>query len=44
MTDLLLDRSGDLQISADGKTYGWDNISILARQKAVTNESMVVVT
>ena len=33
----------DLQISADGKTYGWDNISILARQKAVTNESMVVV-
>ena len=34
----------DLQISADGKTYGWDNISILARQKAVTNESMVVVT
>lgn len=34
----------DLQISADGKTYSWDNIDILARQKAVTDESMVVVT
>lgn len=34
----------DLQISADGTTYSWDNIDILARQKAVTNESMVVVT
>lgn len=34
----------DLQISADGRNYSWDNINILARQKAVTNESMVVVT
>ncbi len=34
----------DLQISADGKAYSWDNIDILARQKAVTDESMVVVT
>jgi len=34
----------DLQISVDGKTYSWDNINILARQKAVTDESMVVVT
>lgn len=34
----------DLQISADGETYSWNNIDILARQKAVTDESMVVVT
>lgn len=34
----------DLQLSADGSTYSWDNISILSRQKAVTKESMVVVT
>ena len=33
----------DLQISADGRNYSWDNINILARQKAVTNEGMVVV-
>ena len=33
----------DLQLSADGETYSWDNISILSRQKAVTDESMVVV-
>ena len=33
----------DLQLSADGETYSWDNISILSQQKAVTDESMVVV-
>lgn len=33
----------DLQISADGLNYGWSNIEIAARQKAVTEESMVIV-
>ena len=34
----------DLQISPDGETYSWKNIDIQSRQKAVTDESMVVVT
>ncbi len=34
----------DLQISADGATYGRENIVIESRQKAVTNESMVSVS
>ncbi|MBQ8135224.1 MAG: baseplate J/gp47 family protein [Lachnospiraceae bacterium] len=33
----------DLQISADGETYGWNNVEIAARQKAVTDEGMVSV-
>ena len=33
-----------LKISADGETYGWDNISIAAREKAVTEEGMVSVS
>ena len=33
----------DLQISPDGETYSWKNITIAAREKAVTNEDMVVV-
>lgn len=33
----------DLQISSDGETYSWKNITIAAREKAVTNEDMVVV-
>lgn len=33
----------DLQISADGMDYSWDNIEIAAREKAVTDESMVIV-
>lgn len=32
-----------LQISSDGSTFGQNNITIAARQKAVTAESMVVV-
>lgn len=32
-----------LQISPDGENYGWDNIEIAARQKAVTAESKVSV-
>lgn len=32
-----------LQISPDGEHFGWDNIRIAARQKAVTSESMVEV-
>ena len=32
-----------LQISPDGENFGWENIKIAARQKAVTAESMVVV-
>lgn len=32
-----------LQISPDGSNFGWENIEIAARQKAVTAESMVVV-
>ena len=34
----------NLQISADGETFGWGNIEIAARQKAVTEESMVSVS
>lgn len=34
----------DLQISADGKTFGWENIEVAAREKAVTDESMVAVS
>lgn len=33
----------DLQISADGENFSWKNITIAAREKAVTDESMVVV-
>ena len=33
-----------LKISADGEHYAWDNIPIAAREKAVTDESMVDVT
>ena len=33
-----------LKISADGQHYGWDNISIAAREKAVTDESSVEVS
>lgn len=33
-----------LQISADGETYGWENIDIAAREKAVTEEGLVSVT
>lgn len=34
----------NLQISPDGETFGWGNIEIAARQKAVTDESMVSVS
>lgn len=33
-----------LKISPDGENYGWENIKIAARQKAVTDESMVDVS
>lgn len=33
-----------LQISPDGENFGWENIKIAARQKAVTAESMVGVS
>ncbi len=33
----------DLQLSPDGKNFSWKNIEIAAREKAVTNESMVIV-
>lgn len=33
----------DLQLSPDGETFGWKNIEIAAREKAVTDESMVIV-
>lgn len=33
----------DLQISSDGVTYGYDNITVAAREKAVTSESKVTV-
>jgi len=33
----------DLQLSPDGKTFSWKNIEIAAREKAVTDESMVIV-
>lgn len=34
----------NLQISADGETFGWGNVVVAARQKAVTEESMVSVS
>ena len=34
----------NLQISPDGESFGWGNIEIAARQKAVTEESMVSVS
>lgn len=34
----------DLQISENGEDFGWANIVIAAREKAVTDESMVIVT
>ena len=33
-----------LQISPDGENYGWENIEIAAREKAVTEESQVDVS
>ena len=33
----------DLQISPDGENFSWKNIQIAAREKAVTDESMVIV-
>jgi len=33
----------DLQLSPDGETFSWKNIEIAAREKAVTDESMVIV-
>lgn len=33
----------DLQLSADGEHFSWDNVVIAAREKAVTDESMVIV-
>lgn len=33
-----------LQISPDGENYGWENIDIAAREKAVTDESKVSVS
>lgn len=33
----------DLQISPDGENFSWKNIDIAAREKAVTDESMVIV-
>ena len=33
----------DLKLSADGENFSWDNIVIAASEKAVTDESMVVV-
>ena len=34
----------DLEVSPDGDSYGWENIEIAARQKAVTDESKVTVS
>ena len=34
----------DLEVSSDGDSYGWENIEIAARQKAVTDESKVTVS
>lgn len=34
----------DLEVSSDGNSYGWENIEIAARQKAVTDESKVTVS
>lgn len=33
----------DLQISRDGEHFSWNNIKVAAREKAVTDESMVIV-
>ena len=33
----------DLQISSDGEHFSWKNIEVAAREKAVTDESMVIV-
>lgn len=33
----------DLQLSPDGENFSWKNIQIAAREKAVTDESMVIV-
>ena len=33
----------DLQLSSDGEHFSWKNIEIAAREKAVTDESMVIV-
>ena len=33
-----------LKISSDGVNYGWKNIEIAPREKAVTEESLVEVT
>ncbi|MBP3537922.1 MAG: baseplate J/gp47 family protein [Muribaculaceae bacterium] len=33
-----------LQISSDGENFSWDNIEIAAREKAVADESMVIVS
>lgn len=33
----------DLQLSSDGERFSWKNIEIAAREKAVTDESMVIV-
>ena len=32
-----------MKISSDGINYGWDNIKIASREKAVTDESKVIV-
>ena len=34
----------DLEVSSDGDSFGWENIEIAARQKAVTDESKVTVS
>ena len=34
----------DLEISADGEVYSRDNVKIAAREKAITDESAVIVT
>ena len=34
----------NLQISKDGENFSWDNIVIASREKAVADESMVIVT
>lgn len=33
----------DLQLSPDGENFSWKNIEIAAREKAITDESMVIV-
>lgn len=34
----------NVRLSRDGETFGWDNISVLPREKAVTDESMVIIS